>query len=142
MAEEEAKPLAYLSETVLKKRESTESLALTRKAQRELGKYGKNNSKKKNDRPRRSERVPKKNPKELDLIRMKQRGKRAKSALVKPKSKLLFIIHIQGQNNMHPKTRKILYKLRLTKIFSGVFAMASERILEQLPKVEPYVTCG
>ncbi|KAJ0093624.1 hypothetical protein Patl1_26263 [Pistacia atlantica] len=34
---------------------------------------------------------------------MKQRGKRAKSALVEPKSKLLFIIRIQGQNDMHPK---------------------------------------
>ncbi|XP_031266395.1 60S ribosomal protein L7-1 [Pistacia vera] len=73
---------------------------------------------------------------------MKQRGKRAKSALVKPESKLLFIIRIQGQNDMHPKTRKILYKLRLIKIFSGVFAMASEGILEQLQKVEPYVTYG
>ncbi|KAJ0078109.1 hypothetical protein Patl1_36924 [Pistacia atlantica] len=59
---------------------------------------------------------------------MKQRGKRAKSALVEPKSKLLFIIRIQGQNDMHPKTKKILYKLRLTKIFSGVFVMASEGI--------------
>ncbi|KAJ0008495.1 hypothetical protein Pint_30290 [Pistacia integerrima] len=47
MAEEEAKPLAYISETVLKKRRSTESLALTRKAQLELGKYGQNNNKKK-----------------------------------------------------------------------------------------------
>lgn len=47
MAEGEAKPLAYISETVLKKRKSTESLALTRKAQLELGKYGQNNNKKK-----------------------------------------------------------------------------------------------
>ncbi|KAJ0087931.1 hypothetical protein Patl1_31971 [Pistacia atlantica] len=59
---------------------------------------------------------------------MKHRGKRAKSALVEPKSKLLFIICIQGQNDMHPKTKKNLYKLRLTKIFSDVFAMASEGI--------------
>ncbi|KAJ0090489.1 hypothetical protein Patl1_14889 [Pistacia atlantica] len=68
--------------------------------------------------------------KELDLIRMKWRGKRAKSTLVKPKSKLLFIIRIQGKIDMHPKTRKTLYRRRLTKIFSGVFAMASEGILE------------
>ncbi|XP_044495021.1 60S ribosomal protein L7-1-like [Mangifera indica] len=144
MAEREAKPLAYISETVLKKRKSTESLALTRKAQLELGKYGQNNNKKKKveDIKRPEEFIKQFRAQELDLIRMKQRGKGAKSALVKPKSKLLFIIRIQGQNDMHPKTRKILYKLRLTKIFSGVFAMSSEGILQQLQKVEPYVTYG
>lgn len=41
MAEEAAQqPLAFVAETVLKKRKSTEALALTRKAQLELGKYG------------------------------------------------------------------------------------------------------
>lgn len=38
--EEAQQPLAFVAETVLKKRKSSESLALTRKAQLELGKYG------------------------------------------------------------------------------------------------------
>lgn len=33
---------------------------------------------------------------ELDLIRMKHRSKRPKSALPRPKSELLFIVRIQG----------------------------------------------
>ncbi|KAJ4702933.1 60S ribosomal protein L7 [Melia azedarach] len=77
---------------------------------------------------------------ELGLIRMKQRGKRLKSVIGKPKSKLLFIVRIQGTSDMHPKTRKILDNLRLKRIFSGVFTRATECILEVLQKVEPYVT--
>ena len=43
---------------------------------------------------------------------------------------------------MHPKTRKILYNLRLRKVFSGVFVKATEGVIEMLQKVEPYVTYG
>ncbi|KAJ6961676.1 hypothetical protein NC652_000576 [Populus alba x Populus x berolinensis] len=43
---------------------------------------------------------------------------------------------------MHPKTRNILYKLRLTRIFHGVFLKATPGVLELLQKVEPYVTYG
>lgn len=43
---------------------------------------------------------------------------------------------------MHPKTRKILYALRLRKILSGVFVKASEGMMKMLQKVEPFVTYG
>lgn len=43
---------------------------------------------------------------------------------------------------MHPKTRKILYSLRLRRIFNGVFVKANERIMEILQLVEPFVTYG
>lgn len=43
---------------------------------------------------------------------------------------------------MHPKTRKILYALRLRKILCGVFVKASEGMMAMLQKVEPYVTYG
>lgn len=43
---------------------------------------------------------------------------------------------------MHPKTRKILYNLGLSRIFSAVFAKANESILGKLQRVEPYVTYG
>lgn len=43
---------------------------------------------------------------------------------------------------MHPKTRKILYNLRLRKVFSGVFVKATEGVIDMLQKVEPYVTYG
>ncbi|KAK1569071.1 hypothetical protein Q3G72_032189 [Acer saccharum] len=145
MAEEEAKPLAYIAETVLKKRKSTEALALARKAQLETGgKYEHNKKKKKDvhDIKRPEQFVKEFRDQELDLIRMKQRGKRSKSATVMPKSELLFIVRIQGKNDMHPKTRKILYNLRLRRMFCGVFVKASDRVLQMLQKVEPYVTYG
>ncbi|TXG46761.1 hypothetical protein EZV62_026055 [Acer yangbiense] len=144
MAEEETKPLGYISETVLKKRKSTESHALARKAQLELGNFEKNKRKKKevHDIKRPEQFVKEFRDQELDLIRMKQRAKRPKSAVMKPKSKLLFIVRIQGKNDMHPKTRKILYNLRLRRMFSGVFVKVNEGIIQMLQKVEPYVTYG
>ncbi|KAK9229631.1 hypothetical protein WN944_022594 [Citrus x changshan-huyou] len=146
MAEEAAQqPLAFVAETVLKKRKSTEALALTRKAQLELGKYGhgqKNKKSKVEDIKRPEQFIKQYRDQELDLIRMKQRGKRSKKVIGKPKSKLLFIIRIQGTSDMHPKTKKILYNLRLRRIFSGVFVRATDGMLEVLQKVEPYVTYG
>ncbi|KAF7822764.1 60S ribosomal protein L7-1 [Senna tora] len=73
---------------------------------------------------------------------MKHRMKRKRPALLTPESKLLVIIRIQGKSDMHPKTRKVLYSLRLRRIFSAVFVKANEGILEKLKMVEPYVTYG
>ena len=47
-----------------------------------------------------------------------------------------------SKNDMHPKTRKILYNLRLRRMFSGVFVKVNEGIIQMLQKVEPYVTYG
>ncbi|KAL2539368.1 60S ribosomal protein L7-1 [Abeliophyllum distichum] len=138
--EEESKPLNYIPEVVLKKRRNNEEWAIRRKLQLE-------------ERVKRlkSDNFIIKKPqqfireyrdKELDLIQMKQRGKRKRPALVTPKSKLLFVVRIGGKQDMHPKTRKVLYSLRLRKIFSGVFVKENEAIMEHLQKVEPYVTYG
>ncbi|XVE86173.1 hypothetical protein DITRI_Ditri18aG0014700 [Diplodiscus trichospermus] len=145
MAEEEGQPLPYVSEIVLKKRKIKDELAITRRTQLELGKYGAKKSKKQSDvsdikRPEQF--IQEFRAKELDLIRMKQRAKRPKSMIPKLRSELLFVIRIQGKNDMHPKTRKILYNLRLRKIFSGVFVKATEGVIQMLQKVEPYVTYG
>ncbi|GAV83234.1 Ribosomal_L30 domain-containing protein/Ribosomal_L30_N domain-containing protein [Cephalotus follicularis] len=144
MAEEEAKPLTYIPEVILKKRKSKdnkEELANLRRNQLQLGKFG--SKKKKLDHFKRPEQfVQEFRAKELDLIRLKQRAKRPKSKLRTPQSKLLFIVRIQGKNDMHPKTRKILYNLRLRRIFDAVFAKVNEGVLEKLQMVEPYVTYG
>ncbi|KAL6956662.1 hypothetical protein U1Q18_006835 [Sarracenia purpurea var. burkii] len=73
---------------------------------------------------------------------MKHRGKRKRRALLSAESKLLFIIRIGGKNYMHTKTGKILYSLRLRRIFNGVFLKANDRIMEILQMVEPYITYG
>ncbi|KAE8022342.1 hypothetical protein FH972_008147 [Carpinus fangiana] len=142
MAEEESKPLAYIPEIILKKRKSNEEWALKRKAQ-----YEERNAlirkRAKHDFIRMPEDFIKEfRTRELDLVKMKHRTKRKRPALEMTESKLLFVIRINGKREMHPKTRKVLYNLRLRKIFSGVFVKANEGIIEKLQKVEPYVTYG
>ncbi|XP_024018655.1 60S ribosomal protein L7-1 [Morus notabilis] len=141
MAEEEAKPLTYIPETILKKRKSNEEVALRRKQQLEQRKFG--NKKNMQEFIRKPEEFVKEyRYREVDLVRMKRRMKRKRTELVEPKSKLLFIVRIQGKNDMHPAVRKTLYNLRLRKVFSAVFVTVNAGILEKLQKVEPYVTYG
>ncbi|TXG59231.1 hypothetical protein EZV62_013804 [Acer yangbiense] len=58
---------------------------------------------------------------ELGLIRMKQRAKRPKSAIMKPKSQLLFIVHIQGAHGGNVKW----HALRLD---TGNYSWGSEAV--------------
>ncbi|KAA8541977.1 hypothetical protein F0562_023129 [Nyssa sinensis] len=140
MADEEPKPLAYIPETILKKRKSNEDWAIRRKQQLE-DRIKK--SKGDNFVIKKPEQFIKEyRDRELDLVQMKHRGKQQSRALVPPESKLLFVIRIGGKNDMHPKTRKILHSLRLGKIFNGVFVKTNERMIEILRKVEPYITYG
>lgn len=43
---------------------------------------------------------------------------------------------------MHPKARKILSRLRLGRMFTGVFVKANDGLMDMLRMVEPYVTYG
>jgi len=140
MADEEPKPLAFVPEVILKKRKNNEDWAIRRKQQLE---QRVKKSKKDNFVIKKPEQFVKEyRDKELDLIQMKHRSKRKRQASTTPELKLLFIIRIQGKSDMHPKTKKLLYSLRLRRMFSGVFVKANERILEILSKIEPYVTYG
>ncbi|KAI9074466.1 hypothetical protein K1719_043585 [Acacia pycnantha] len=144
MAEEEPKPLNYIPEIILKKRKSSEALALRKKDQLQQKKFQTKNSKDYIKKP--DDFIIEYRNKELDLIRMNRRVKRIKKQpeLLRPNSnsKLLLIIRIQGTNDMHQKTRKALNQLNLRKIFSAVFVKASVGIMAKLQRVEPYVTYG
>ncbi|KAL3835488.1 hypothetical protein ACJIZ3_010224 [Penstemon smallii] len=139
-AEDTAQPaMSYIPEVVLKKRKNNEQWAINRKLQLQerVKRHKFDMFIKKPDQFIREYR-----DKELDLVRMKSRVKRTRRASVKPDSKLIFVIRIGGKNDMHPRTRKVLYALRLRNVFSGVFVKANEGIMEMLQKVEPYVTYG
>ncbi|KAK4796169.1 hypothetical protein SAY86_028495 [Trapa natans] len=140
MADEEVKELAFVSETILKKRKSNEEWALRRKAQLELRQ--KRNKSHGNDFKLPEQFIKEYRNKEFDLIKMKHRMKKHKSGQMELKSKLLFVVRIQGKNDMHPLTRKILNKLRLGRIFNGIFIKANETVIDMLQKVEPYITYG
>ncbi|XP_020102409.1 60S ribosomal protein L7-2-like [Ananas comosus] len=141
MADEEPQPLTYVHETVLKKRKNNEEWAVKRRQR-----LGARKQQKREDlklaikRP--EEFVKEYRDKELDLVRMKHRLKMHKLPSHDIKSKLLFVIRIHGSKDMHPKTRKILNKLRLRQILSGVFLKANEATLTMLLSVEPFITYG
>ncbi|XP_047941149.1 60S ribosomal protein L7-1 [Salvia hispanica] len=142
MATEEAAPAAlnYIPEVVLKKRKTNEQWAVRRKLQQEERAKRQKSGNFIIKKPEQF--IREYRDKELDLVQMKSRGKRIRSASVTPESNLLFVIRIRGKNDMHPKTRKILYSLKLRKIRTGVFVKASAGMMEMLQKVEPYVTYG
>ncbi|KAL1532087.1 60S ribosomal protein L7-1 [Salvia divinorum] len=142
MATEEAAPAAlnYIPEVVLKKRKTNEQWAVRRKLQQEERAKRQKTGNFIIKKPEQF--IREYRDKELDLVQMKSRGKRIRSASITPESNLLFVIRIRGKNDMHPKTRKILYSLKLRKIRTGVFVKASAGMMEMLQKVEPYVTYG
>ncbi|KAJ4908985.1 60S ribosomal protein L7-1 [Raphanus sativus] len=142
MAEEEPKGLDYIPEVILKKRKKRDELAFIRKKQLELGNLGKKKKKKVADIKRPEDFVLEYRAKEVDLIRMKQRVKRPKSSPPPINSNLVFIIRIQGKNDMHPKTKKVLNSMQLRSTFTGVFAKATDGLFQKLLKVQPYVTYG
>lgn len=142
MAEEEAKPLNYIPEIVLKKRKTNEEWAIKRR-ERVAQKRLKIKEDKKHVFKRPEQIIKEFRTKELDSINMKQRRKLRKSSSVAPKSQLLFIIRVRSTSNaMHPKAKKILQRLRLGKMFTGVFARANDGLMDMLRMVEPYVTYG
>ncbi|KAD7476881.1 hypothetical protein E3N88_00017 [Mikania micrantha] len=138
MADEEPKPLDYVSEIVLKKRKNNEDWAIRRKEQLE---QRVKKSKRDNFVIKKPEQfVREYRDRESDFIKMKHRSKRP--IKTSGEKKLIFVIRIQGKNDMHPQTRKLLYSLRLRRIFTGVFVKENDRILDILQKVEPFVTYG
>ncbi|XP_023913155.1 large ribosomal subunit protein uL30z [Quercus suber] len=141
MAEEEA-PLAYIPEVILKKRKSNEDWALKRKAQYEDRQSALKKKAKQEFIRMPEDFIKQYRTRELDLIKLKQRTKRKRPNLTVTDTKLLFVLRINGKKEMHPRTRKLLYNLRLRKVFNGVFVIANKFIVEKLEKVEPYVTYG
>ncbi|CAI9113900.1 OLC1v1014600C1 [Oldenlandia corymbosa var. corymbosa] len=139
MAEVEPEILNSIPETIFKKRKNNEEWALRRKLQ--LAEKTKIRATsftiKKPEQFIREYR-----DREMDLVQMKNRKKQYRRSMVIPESKLLFVIRIGGKNDLHPNTRKILYALRLRRIFSGVFVKSSKNLMEILKKVEPYITYG
>ncbi|KAG9152404.1 hypothetical protein Leryth_015808 [Lithospermum erythrorhizon] len=138
---EEAVPqqMNYIDEVVLKKRRNNDQWAITRR-QRLEQKIQKKKSGFVIKKPEQF--IREFRDKELDLVRMKNRVKRKRKTSLLPESKLIFVIRIGGKNDMSPTSRKLLYSLRLRKLYTGVFVKANERIMDILQKLEPFVTYG
>ncbi|XP_078152688.1 large ribosomal subunit protein uL30z-like [Carex rostrata] len=140
MAGEEPNELNYVVETVLKKRKEKEDWAIKRRERLDAKKKRKGEYKSTIKRPEQF--IKEYRDKELDFFRMRNRVKLRKISVEDVKSELLFVIRIRGKREMHPKSKKILNKLRLPHILSGVFLKATESNLKMLLMVEPFVTFG
>ncbi|KAK7243659.1 hypothetical protein RIF29_38467 [Crotalaria pallida] len=140
MAEEEPKPLNYIPEVILKKRKHSEAWALRKKEQFQQRNFQSNKTKDFIKKP--EDFILEYRDREVDFIRMKRRVKRSRQGLLTTTSKPLIIIRIQGKNDMHQSTRKVLYNLGLRTIFSAVFVKPTGEIMAKLQRVEPYVTYG
>lgn len=141
MADGEAQPLAYIDETVLKKRKNNEEWAIKRR-ERIATQKKENKDRAKSAIKRPEQFVQEYRDKELDFVRMKRRLKLSKISATDLKSNLLFVIRIQGTKDMHPTTRKTLKRLRLRQILNGVFLKANESNLKMLLSVDPFVAYG
>ncbi|KAL6141107.1 hypothetical protein ACLB2K_059398 [Fragaria x ananassa] len=141
MSGEVAQPFTTVPEIILKKRKSNEELALRRREQLEQRKFRQNKSKQEFIK-KPEDFVKEFRYREVDLVQMKNRLKRKRSAIETTNPQLLLVIRIQGKNDMHPAVRKNLYSLNLRRIFNAVFVRADEAMLEKLQRVEPYVTYG
>lgn len=80
--------------------------------------------------------------KENDEIRLKRQAKNGGNYYIPAQPKLLFVIRIQGINDIHPKVRKVLQLFRLLQINNGVFVRINKATLSMLQIIEPYVTYG
>ncbi|KAK8945700.1 60S ribosomal protein L7-1 [Platanthera guangdongensis] len=141
MVDEDAKPLNYTNEIVLKKRKKNEEWAL-KKRERLDANQRRYLEIKKSAIKRPEEFVREYRDKELDRVRARQRLKLRKFHVANLKSELLFVIRIQGKSDMCPQTKKILRRLRLGHILSGVFLRANDSTLRMLTCVEPFITYG
>ncbi|KAF0920990.1 hypothetical protein E2562_037905 [Oryza meyeriana var. granulata] len=142
MAEEGTQQLPYVRETVLKKRKVNEDWAIKNR-ERKAAKRQRRRDDGKGAIKRPEDFVREFRNKELDFVRMRTRLKVRKLPPAESlSSKLIFAIRIPGTTDLHPHMRKILRKLRLTQVLTGVFLKASEATMKRLLVVEPFVTYG
>jgi large subunit ribosomal protein L7e len=80
--------------------------------------------------------------KEYDEVRLRRQAKNQGNFYVPAQPKLLFVIRIQGINDVHPKVKKVLQLFRLLQINNGVFVRINKATSEMLQIIEPYVTYG
>uniref|UniRef100_A0ACD5YAT1 Uncharacterized protein n=1 Tax=Avena sativa TaxID=4498 RepID=A0ACD5YAT1_AVESA len=143
MAEEEGtQQLAFVRETVLKKRKVNEDWAIKNR-ERKAAKRQRRRNEAKGTIKRPEEFVREFRNKELDFLRMRTRLKVRKLRPAEAiDAKLIFAIRIPGTTDVHPDIRKILAKLRLTQVLTGVFLKATEANLKRLAAVDLFVTYG
>ncbi|KAI8073511.1 ribosomal protein L30, ferredoxin-like fold domain-containing protein [Gilbertella persicaria] len=79
---------------------------------------------------------------EYDECRLRRQAKSQGNFFVPAQPKLVFVIRIQGINDIHPKVKKVLHLFRLLQINNGIFVKLNKATSQLLQIIEPYVTYG
>ncbi|KAK2080821.1 60S ribosomal protein L7B [Prototheca wickerhamii] len=134
-------PPAPVPETLLKKRQRDERLAVKKAA---VAKKSRTEAKaKRSEIFKRAEKyVSEYLSAERDTIRLRREAKKAKGFYVEPEAKLVLVVRIRGMNDVDPKTKKILQLLRLRQINNAIFLKVNKATMNMLQRVEPYVAYG
>ncbi|XP_077017942.1 ribosomal protein uL30-like isoform X1 [Tamandua tetradactyla] len=141
MAEEEPrKKIPLVPENLLKKRKAYQALKATQAKQALLEKKQR---KGKQFRFKRLESfLIDSQRQQRDKIRLKRLEVKPHGLEMPDEHSLAFVIRIQRINGISLLVRRTIERLRLRKIFSGVFVKVTPTTLKMLRTVEPYVTWG
>lgn len=141
MAEEEQrKRIPLVPENLLKKRKAYQALKATQ-AKQEL--LAKRERKRKEFRFKRLESFVHDSWRQRrDAVRLRRLKVKPRALEVPDKHSLAFVVRLRRINGVSSLVERTIARLRLKKLFSGVFVQVTPQNLKLLRIVEPYVTWG
>ncbi|KFO36167.1 60S ribosomal protein L7-like 1 [Fukomys damarensis] len=140
MAEEQRKKIPLVPENLLKKRKAYQALKATQAKQALLAKKER---KVKEIRFKRLESFLHDSwHQRRDQVRVKRLKVKPRALEAPDKHSLAFVVRLQRINGSSLLVQNTIARLRLKKLFSGVFVKVTPHTLKMLRVVEPYVTWG
>ncbi|XP_032610780.1 ribosomal protein uL30-like [Hylobates moloch] len=141
MAEQEQRKIPLVPENLLKKRKAYQALKATQAKQALLAK--KEQRKGKRLRFKRLESfLHDSRRQKCDKVRLRRLEVRPHALELPDTHATAFVVHIKKINGMSLLVERTIVRLRLKKVFSGVFVKVNSQNLKMLLIVETYVTWG
>uniref|UniRef100_U3CN15 60S ribosomal protein L7-like 1 n=1 Tax=Callithrix jacchus TaxID=9483 RepID=U3CN15_CALJA len=141
MAEQEQRKIPLVPENLLKKRKAYQALKATQAKQALLAK--KEQRKGKGPRFKRLESFLHDSWRQTrDKVRVRRLEVKPHALELPDKHSLAFVVRIERIDGVSLLVQRTIARLRLKKIFSGVFVKVTPQNLKMLRIVEPYVTWG
>ncbi|XP_024103553.1 ribosomal protein uL30-like isoform X3 [Pongo pygmaeus] len=141
MAEQEQRKIPLVPENLLKKRKAYQALKATQAKQALLAK--KEQRKGKGLRFKRLESFLHDSWRQKrDMVRLRRLEMKPHALELPDKHSLAFVVRIERIDGVSLLVQRTIARLRLKKIFSGVFVKVTPQNLKMLRIVEPYVTWG
>nr|XP_054349380.1 60S ribosomal protein L7-like 1 isoform X5 [Pongo pygmaeus] len=143
MAEQEQRKIPLVPENLLKKRKAYQALKATQAKQALLAKKEVMQRKGKGLRFKRLESFLHDSWRQKrDMVRLRRLEMKPHALELPDKHSLAFVVRIERIDGVSLLVQRTIARLRLKKIFSGVFVKVTPQNLKMLRIVEPYVTWG